>query len=443
MNTENRLSPPGRPSFFILHPSSFSIHGGQVLSGTVAAGGSKNATLPMMAASILADGPVRLEGAPRLADVDTLSLLLERLGVRAAWTPCGLTLETVDSRPIRAEYDLVSRMRASFCVLGPLLARRGRAVVALPGGCNLGDRPVNLHLRGLAALGAKLRIRHGYVIGRASRLRGADIDMAGPRGPTVTGTANVLSAAVLAEGETTIRCAAVEPEIVDLGHFLNAMGARISGLGTPTLHIRGVRQLRGVAYRMIPDRIEISTLLLAAAITHGSATVSGAVPAHLESVLSALRQAGATIEVDGDRIAVDAGGMLRGVDICAEPYPGVPSDVQAQWMALMSLAHGCATIADRVFPSRFLHAAELSRLGANIERHDGAAVVHGVRRLMAARVTACDLRASAALVLAGLAAEGTTIVDEIHHLDRGYERLDEKLRQLGANVERVASGECS
>ncbi len=279
------------------------------------------------------------------------------------------------------------------------------------------------------------------MLGRARRLRGATIDLTGPRGPTVTGTANVLSAAVLAEGDTTIRAAATEPEIVDLGQFLNTMGARISGLGTSTLQIRGVRQLHGAAYRMIPDRIEISTLLLAAAITHGSATVTGAVPSHLQSVLATLREAGVAIEVDGDRIGVEAGGMLRGVDISAEPYPGVPTDVQAQWMALMSLAHGRSTIADRVFPGRFLHVAELTRLGANIARRNGAAIVHGVRRLTAARVTACDLRASAALVLAGLATEGTTIVDEIHHLDRGYERLDEKLRQLGARVERVASGE--
>jgi UDP-N-acetylglucosamine 1-carboxyvinyltransferase len=325
-------------------------------------------------------------------------------------------------------------------VLGPLLARRGRAVVSLPGGCNFGDRPVNLHLRGLAALGAKLRIRHGCVFGRARRLRGAVIDMGGPRGPTVTGTANVLSAAVLADGETTIRQAAIEPEIVDLGHFLNAMGAEISGLGTSTLQIRGVRQLHGGSYRMIPDRIEVSTLLLAAAIARGNATVSGAIPAHLESVLALLRAAGAAIEVGRDWIHVEGGAARRPVDISAEPYPGVPSDVQAQWMALMSLAQGRATIVDRVFPGRFLHVAELSRLGADIERRDGAAIVHGVRRLTAARVTACDLRASAALVLAGLAAEGTTVVDEIQHLDRGYERLDEKLRQLGAEVERKDEG---
>jgi UDP-N-acetylglucosamine 1-carboxyvinyltransferase len=425
---------------FVLDPSSFVLSGGRPLSGTVAAGGSKNATLPMMTASILADGPICLEGAPRLADVETLALVLEQLGVRAARTPCGLLLETVDPRPIRAEYELLSRMRAGFCVLGPLLARRGRAVVSLPGGCNIGDRPVNLHLRGLAALGATLKIRHGYVIGRARRLRGTAVDLAGPRGPTVTGTANVLSAAVLAEGDTTIRGAAIEPEIVDLGNFLNAMGARIAGLGTSTLHISGVRRLLGTNYRIIPDRIEVSTLLLAAAITRGSATVTGAISAHLDSVLAVLRQAGASIAIAGDRVGVNASEGLRPVDITAEPYPGIPTDVQAQWMALMSLTPGRCTIRDRVFPSRFLHVAELNRLGANIERDDAGAVVYGVRRLTGARVTACDLRASAALVLAGLAAEGTTIVQQIHHLDRGYERLDEKLRQLGAGVERNDEG---
>jgi UDP-N-acetylglucosamine 1-carboxyvinyltransferase len=289
-------------------------------------------------------------------------------------------------------------------------------------------------------LGATLKIRHGYVIGRARRLRGTAVDLAGPRGPTVTGTANVLSAAVLAEGDTTIRGAAIEPEIVDLGNFLNAMGARIAGLGTSTLHISGVRRLLGTNYRIIPDRIEVSTLLLAAAITRGSATVTGAISAHLDSVLAVLRQAGASIAIAGDRVGVNASEGLRPVDITAEPYPGIPTDVQAQWMALMSLTPGRCTIRDRVFPSRFLHVAELNRLGANIERDDAGAVVYGVRRLTGARVTACDLRASAALVLAGLAAEGTTIVQQIHHLDRGYERLDEKLRQLGAGVERNDEG---
>ena len=418
--------------------SHFRILGGQRLCGTVRAGGSKNAALPMMAAAILADGPVRLEGVPRLADVDTLSLLLGQLGIEVRRAEDdAIVLRTVDPQPVRADYELVRRMRASFCVLGPLLARRGKAVVSLPGGCNVGPRPVDLHLAGLVALGADLRIEHGYVIAQAERLVGTTVSMAGPRGPTVTGTANVLSAAVLAEGRTTITGAAVEPEIVDLGRFLNSLGAKIDGLGTPALEIDGVRRLTGGCHAVIPDRIETATLLLAAAITRGQVTVAGAVPGHLDAVLEKLGQAGCRIAVEDDRITLAADGRPRPLEITAEPYPGVPSDVQAQWMALLSLADGRSTVRDLVFRSRFLHAAELNRLGARIELGDAAAAVQGVGGLTGAEVTASDLRASAALVLAGLAAQGETLVREIHHLDRGYQRLDEKLNLLGADVRRV------
>ena len=417
--------------------SHFTIIGGRRLSGTVEVSGSKNAALPMMAVSILAGEPVRLEGVPRVADVETLSLVLGDLGVEAVRMPDGaLRLETVDSTPIRAGYELVRRMRASFCVLGPLLARRGKAIVSLPGGCAIGPRPVDLHLKGLAALGAELRIEYGYVIARAHRLKGATISLAGPHGPTVTGTANVLGAAVLAEGETTIRGAAVEPEIVDLGSLLNRMGARISGLGTPTLRIVGVEQLGGAAHRIIPDRIEAATLLLAAAITGGSATVTGCEPRHLAAVLSALEAAGSRVDVEEDRVTIHAPERPQPVDITALPYPGIPTDLQAQFMALVSVARGRSTIRDRIFPGRLMHAAELNRLGARIEISDGAAVVEGVARLSGAGVMASDLRASAALVLAGLAAEGETAVDRIYHLDRGYQRLDEKLNRLGAQIER-------
>ena len=415
----------------------FRILGGRRLYGTVRAGGSKNAALPMMAAAILADGPVRLEGVPRLADVDTLSLLLEQLGVEVRRTEDdALRLRTVDPQPVRADYELVRRMRASFCVLGPLLARRGKAVVSLPGGCNIGPRPVDLHLAGLVALGADLRIEHGYVIAQAGRLVGTTVPMAGPRGPTVTGTANILSAAVLAEGRTTISGAAVEPEIVDLGRLLNSLGAKIDGLGTPVLQIDGVRRLAGGCHTVIADRIETATLLLAAAITWGEITVTGTVPGHLAAVLGKLAQAGCHIAVQDDRITLTAADRPRALEITAEPYPGVPSDVQAQWMALLSLADGRSTVRDLVFRSRFLHAAELNRLGARIELGDAAAVVQGVGHLTGAEVTASDLRASAALVLAGLAAQGETLVHEIHHLDRGYQRLDEKLNLLGADVRR-------
>ena len=417
--------------------SHFSIIGGTPLAGTVAVGGSKNAALPMMAASILAGGPVRLRGVPRLADVETLSSVLRELGVDVTRSADNeLSLETVDARPIRARYNLVRRMRASFCVLGPLLARRGKAVVSLPGGCNIGDRPVDLHLKGLAALGARLRLERGYVVARARRLVGTTIHLSGPRGPTATGTANVLSAAVLAKGTTTITGAAREPEIVDLGLFLNSMGARINGLGTSTLQVTGVDELAGTAFRVIPDRIEAATLLLAAAITGGSATVTGVVPEHLTAVLEKLRSAGLGIEVDNDQVTITAAGPPRPLEITAQPYPGIPTDVQAQWTALLCLAPGRSTIHDAVFAHRFLHVAELNRLGGRIERRDSTAVVTGVGQFTGARVTASDLRASAALVLAGLAAEGETIVRRIHHLDRGYERLDEKLGQLGARIER-------
>jgi UDP-N-acetylglucosamine 1-carboxyvinyltransferase len=426
-----------RTAFFSM--SHFQITGGIPLHGEVRCSGSKNAALPIMAAAILASEPVCLEGVPRLTDVRTQAAVLRSLGVRVM-NASAMTLETIDPKPVRAQEKLVRRMRASFCVLGPLLARRGKAVVPLPGGCNIGNRPVDLHLKGLAALGANLRLEHGYVVATARRLTGARIELSGPNGPTVTGTANVLSAAVLARGITIIRSAAVEPEIVDLGNFLIALGARISGLGTPTIRIEGVDQLGGAMHRLIPDRIEAATLLMAVAITGGSATITGVAPEHLHNVLSLLRAAGAKIDVMADRVSIAAPGRLRAVDVVAQPYPGVPTDVQAQWTALASLAEGTSTVRDRVFGGRFLHVAELNRLGAKIVCDNHAATVTGVAHLSGARVTARDLRASAALVLAGLAAEGRTLVDHIHHLDRGYQRLDHKLRQLGARIERVSLG---
>ncbi len=421
--------------------TAFHITGGIPLSGTVRVAGSKNAALPMMAAALLAEGPVHLHHVPRLADVRTLTQMLRELGVCVCRSADGaVLLEVVDPMPVHARYDLVRRMRASFCVLGPLLARRGRAVVSLPGGCNIGDRPVDLHLKGLAALGAELRLRRGYVVARAKRLRGTTIDLSGPHGSTVTGTANVLSAAVLATGETTITGAAVEPEIVDLGNFLIAMGARIVGLGTRTIRITGVGRLEGVAYRVIPDRIEAATLLLATAVTGGSATVTGVVPGHLTAVVEVLRTAGSRIESGDDRITIAASTRPYAIDVAAEPYPGIPTDVQAQLTALACLARGRSVVRDRVFPDRFQHIAELNRLGGRIERRGAKAVVIGVRRFRGAVVTASDFRASAALVLAGLAAEGRTTVRRIRHLDRGYQRLDEKLGRLGARIARTRKG---
>ena len=347
----------------------FRIRGGRPLTGEARTSGSKNSALPIMAATILAQETVWLEAVPELVDVQTLALLLGHLGVEVKRQLDGrLKIDTVDPRPVRADYELVRRMRASFCVLGPLLARRGRAIVSLPGGCNIGDRPVDLHLRGLAALGAELRIEHGYVLARAARLRGARVHLSGPRGPTVTGTANVLCAAVLARGHTVITGAALEPEIVDLGRFLIAMGAQIEGLGTSTLEIEGQRELGGAGYRIIPDRIEAATLLLAVAITGGRATVCGTAPEHLTEVIACLRRAGAEVRVDGDRISLAAPQPPRPTDVTALPYPGIPTDLQSQWMAWMTLAPGRSIVRDLVFADRFLHVAELKRLGAAIER---------------------------------------------------------------------------
>ena len=416
----------------------FRIRGGIPLEGEVRLSGSKNAALPMMAAAILADGPLCLQGVPHLTDVRTLTLVLRRLGMDVQRTEGGdLTLASVDPALVRAPYRLVERMRASFCVLGPLLAKRGRAEVPLPGGCKIGVRPVDLHLKGLSALGAKCRLEHGYIIAEAERLAGAAIDLLGPRGTTVTGTANVMMAAALAEGTTTITHAAREPEVVDLGRLLIAMGAKIAGLGTEEIRIEGVTRLRGTSYRIIPDRIEAATLLLAAAITRGSVKINGVVPEHLAAVIKLLRNAGAEIAAGPDWVALDMPRRPLPGELIAEPYPGVPTDIQAQWTALVALADGTSRLRDTVFENRFLHAAELNRLGAKISVNGDTAIVEGVNHLSAAAVTASDLRASAALVLAGLAAEGETAIHAVRHLDRGYERLDRKLMQLGARIERL------
>ena len=423
----------------------FVIEGGAPLRGTVRSGGAKNAALPIMAASLMADGPVTLNDVPDLVDVRTLARLLETLGVQSARNDDGaLCLKVIDDVPVVADYELVRRMRASICVLGPLLARRKKAVVSLPGGCNIGDRPIELHLKGLRALGAEIRIEHGYVVAKAERLRGANIFLGGSFGSTVTGTCNVLAAAVLAEGITTIESAACEPEVADLGHFLNAMGARIDGLGTPFLTIEGVDSLSGTRHTVIPDRIEAATFLIAAAMTRGEVTVENVCPAHLSVVIEKLREVGVPLDirpesVDASRasVTVRACGSLKAMECSALPYPGLPTDVQAQFMALLSLCEGNSVVTDKVFPDRFLHVPELVRLGASIYREGPSAIISGVSQLRGACVMASDLRASAALVVAGLAAEGSSVIRRIYHLDRGYERLEERLIALGANVRRV------
>ena len=414
------------------------IIGGVPLHGSVTVGGSKNATLPIMAAAILADEPVVLDNVPNLSDVTTLGEVLAVLGLDVDRSDNGrMRLATLNPLPTTAPYRLVRRMRASFCVLGPLLARRGSARVALPGGCNLGHRPVDLHLRGLAALGADIRIDRGYVIAQAARLRGARINLLGPRGPTVTGTANVLCAATLARGTTIIENAAREPEIVDLADFLMNLGARIEGAGAPTIAVRGVDQLGGTNHRIIPDRIEAATLLLAGAITRGCVCVQGVEPQHLTAVLDGLATAGAELEIAGNHVTIRTSRALTATSVTAQPYPGFPSDVQSQWMALAAVSASNCVIRDEVFPHRWSHVAEMERLGARIHLQGDTATVQGNSRLHGCSVTASDLRASAALVLAALAAEGTTTIRGVHHLDRGYSGLQNKLAAIGARIERI------
>jgi len=428
----------------------FLIEGGRRLTGLTEVSGSKNAALPIMAAVLASDGPLELADVPDLDDVHSLLDLLGTLGVHVehpAENQLSLVVET--TRPHVADYDLVRRMRASICVLGPLLARRGRACVSLPGGCNIGHRPIDLHLKGLAALGADIRVQQGYVVAEADRLRGASVFLGGPFGSTVTGTCNIMTAATLAEGRTVIEAAACEPEVVDLGECLNRMGARIEGLGTPRVEIEGVERLGAARHSVIPDRIEAATLLIAAAITGGQIDVSPVRPDHLVAVCEVLERTGVRIEqlttesastshgVSPVTLRATAPGVIAPTTLTALPYPGVPTDIQAQLMALLCLADGISVVTDKVFPDRFLHAAELVRLGGRISREGPTAVIHGVRQLSGANVMAGDLRASAALVLAALAARGPSTIRRIYHLDRGYQRLDDKLNRLGADVTRT------
>jgi UDP-N-acetylglucosamine 1-carboxyvinyltransferase len=423
----------------------FMIRGGKPLMGEASVSGAKNAALPIMAACLAIDGRCELDGVPDLVDVRTLASLLGTLGVEVRWEDDGsLSLLTIDRSACVAEYELVRRMRASICVLGPLLGRRGRACVSLPGGCNIGHRPIDLHLKGLAALGADIRIERGYVIAEAARLRGANIYLGGAFGSTVTGTCNVMSAAVFAEGTTTIEAAACEPEVVDLGRFLNRCGAQISGLGTPFLRIEGVEQLSGCRHTIIPDRIEAATLMMAAAITGGAVTLHNVCVEHLTSVVETLRGIGVsiepirrTVEMSGDTEVRVSAQKLHPGDVIALPYPGVPTDVQAQLTAVLATVRGMSIVTDKVFPDRFMHVSELLRMGAGIRREGNNAIINGTGQLTGASVMASDLRASAALVLAGLAARGESLIRRIYHLDRGYEGLERKLARLGAEVRRV------
>jgi len=410
------------------------VSGGQRLSGRVAIAGAKNAALPALAACLLTDQPVRLTNLPDVRDVRTMLRVLEQLGADATPIDGGMELTVGKLASHEAPYDLVRTMRASVLVLGPILARAGRARVSLPGGCAIGERPINLHIDGLARMGAEIEIDRGYVEARADRLHGAEV--AFPH-KTVTGTENLMMAAALAEGTTVLRNAALEPEIVDLADLLNAMGAHVRGAGTDVIEIEGRDRLGGAEPRVIPDRIETGTYLIAAALIGDGVELTGCRPDHIEPILAQLRAAGVGIEVHGDVLKVTAGGPLTARDLRTEPHPGFPTDMQAQYVVLMTQAQGTAVISETVFEHRFMHIAELLRMGADIRIDGHTAVVVGPRALTGAQVMATDLRASACLVLAALVAKGTTTIHRIYHLDRGYEAIETKLGALGAAVERI------
>ena len=412
------------------------IEGGAKLEGDVRISGAKNATLPILAATLLAEEPVVIANVPHLRDVTTTIELLARLGVTVTMDErMHIEVESTTLREPFAPYELVRTMRASILVLGPMLARFGRADVSLPGGCAIGARPVDLHVAGLTALGADITIEDGYIKARADRLRGARLVL---DTVTVTGTENLMMAAVLAEGRTTIENAAREPEVADLAACLNQMGARISGAGTDTIVVDGVDAVGGTRYTVLPDRIEAGTYLVAAAVTGGCVRVTSVRPDHLDAICAKLQDAGAHIETGADWVRLDMGGARpRSVDLRTAPYPAFPTDMQAQFTALNAVAEGVGTISETIFENRFMHVLELQRMGAHIRLEGNTAVIQGVERLNGAPVMATDLRASASLVLAGLVAEGTTVVDRIYHIDRGYECIEEKLSGLGANIRRV------
>ena len=422
----------------------FRIQGGRRLAGRLRVDGSKNATLPLMAAALLADEPIRLRNVPDLSDVRNMGGLLAELGMEVRREADAIDLRCVDPDRSHARYEIVRTMRASICVLGPMLARRRRAVVSMPGGCAFGARPVDLHLRGLEALGAKIRLEGGDIVATASRLRGATIFLGGPFGSTVLGTANVMSAAALAEGTTTIESAACEPEIVDLAKLLESMGAKIRGAGGPRIVIEGVEALGGADHEVIPDRIVAGTYAIAVAMTNGDVVLEDFPYDALLAAIDRLKQIGVRIDpVDANAdpsrctVRVSSERNLRPTVVTTQPHPGFPTDLQAQFMALLCLARGNSVITEKIYPERFMHVAELTRMGADLFRQGSVVVVAGGPPLIGAPVMAGDLRASACLVLAGLAAEGETIVHRVYHLDRGYHRMEESLNRLGASIERV------
>ena len=414
------------------------IRGGRRLVGTVRTSGAKNAVLPILAASLMADGPCEISNVPDLSDVHLMLDILEELGVAVRWENGTVYTDVVDDTVSFASYDLVSQMRASFCVLGPLVARRRKAKVSLPGGCVIGVRPVELHVKGLRALGCDVQVEHGYVEVDAEKMKGCHIFLGGSHGSSVTGTANVMMAASMADGTTVIEQAACEPEVEDLANFINAMGGKITGAGTPRITIQGVRRMHGTQHRIIPDRIEAETFLVASAITGGDVTIEDCRPDHMVAVTEILRESGVQIDyLSPTSLRVRGGRHIGPVDVTTCTYPGYPTDSQAQLMALMTVAEGISVITDTIYPDRFMHVAEYNRMGACIRKAGNSAIVQGVDYLSGAPVMASDLRASAGLVLVGLAATGETEVHRIYHLDRGYEKLEEKMVALGAEIQRV------
>lgn len=423
----------------------FVIRGGRRLKGTIRIHGSKNAALPQMAAALLTDAPCVLHDVPDLSDITNMARLLDELGCDIEHgDDRSMRLHATDASRCEARYDIVRTMRASVCVLGPLLAKRGHAVVSMPGGCAIGERPIDLHLRGLEALGAEIHLDGGNIVASAKHLRGARIFLGGSSGSTVLGTANVMCAATLAEGTTVIEQAACEPEITDLAGMLKAMGARITGAGSPRLTIEGVDALRGVEHAVLSDRIEAGTYVMAAAITNGDVRLENFPLDAMTAVIDRLNQVGVDIDeqdLTGDAmrasVNVSSSRRLEPITVATHPFPGFPTDLQAQMLALLALADGNSIVTEKVFPERFLHVAELTRMGADMYRHGPTVMVSGVKQLIGAPVMASDLRASACLVLAGLAASGTTTVNRIYHLDRGYERMETQLQALGADIERI------
>ena len=431
---------------------SFIIRGGNRLKGKVEISGSKNSALPILATALMTEEKVTLHGVPRLSDIDSMLKLLGELGChiyrhdpRTRTVGDGpdlngpLDLQLTSEKNSEARYDIVKTMRASICVLGPLMAKRGKAVVALPGGCAIGDRPVDLHTRGLQKLGAEFRIENGNIIGTVpgGRLKGTRMYLGGAQGPTVLGTINVMCAAALAEGETVLVGAACEPEVTDCGNLLNKMGARVTGHGSPEIRIEGVDRLHAAEHRIIPDRIECGTFMIAAAITNGELELKHCNLDHLIAVVDRLEEVGVKIERQNGTIFVSSARRINPIEMTTQPYPGFPTDIQAQLMAYLAIGDGMSVITERIFPDRFLHVGELNRMGGRIRKEGPTAIVHGVSQLQGAAVMASDLRASAALVLAAMAAKGTTRIDRVYHIDRGYEKIEQKLAAVGADIERI------